>query len=180
VLAGREGRFSGGFDLGVLNAGGPDARTMLRTGFDTSLRLLSFPAPVVVAVTGHAVAMGLFLVQSGDYRIGADGPFRVTANEVAIGLSLPAAAIEIMRLRLAPAHLQRAATLAEVYAPADAVPAGLLDAVVAPDDVLGAAQEQARAYRELDRAAHAATKLLLRQESLARLRAAIDADFAER
>src|SRR5262245_55828281 len=70
VLAGRPGRFSAGFDLGVLTAGGPDAEHMLRAGFELAERLLSFPRPVVIACTGHAVAMGSFLVCAGDYRVG--------------------------------------------------------------------------------------------------------------
>src|SRR5262249_43091344 len=61
VLAGREGVFSAGFDLGVLRAGGAAAATLVRTGFELSARLLAFPAPVVVACTGHAIAMGVFL-----------------------------------------------------------------------------------------------------------------------
>jgi len=57
VLAGRPGRFSAGFDLGVLGTGGPDALVMLRGGFELAERLLSFPVPVVAACTGHALAM---------------------------------------------------------------------------------------------------------------------------
>jgi enoyl-CoA hydratase/carnithine racemase len=70
ALAGRPGVFSAGFDLKVLRAGGPGARIMLRAGFELAERMLSFPMPVVIACTGHAVAMGAFLVLSGDYRIG--------------------------------------------------------------------------------------------------------------
>jgi enoyl-CoA hydratase len=177
VLAGREGRFSGGFDLGVLNAGGPDAVTMLRSGFELAERVLSFPTPVVMACTGHAVAMGSFLLLSGDHLIGADGPFKITANEVAIGLTLPWAAIEIMRNRLTPAHFARAANLAEVFSPAAAVTAGYLDRVVRPDEVLGAAHETATAFTQLDLAAHAGTKLRVREPVLRALRAAIVDEF---
>ena len=38
VLAGREGVFSGGFDLGELRAGGPDAVAMVRSGFELAER----------------------------------------------------------------------------------------------------------------------------------------------
>src|SRR5262249_36054499 len=71
LLAGREGVFSGGFDLRALAAGGPDAYTMVRMGFELAERILAFPTPVVVACTGHAIAMGAFLLLSGDYRVGA-------------------------------------------------------------------------------------------------------------
>src|SRR5579875_2895763 len=79
VLTGREGVFSAGFDLAVLRAGGTEAADLLRAGFDLAARLLAFPAPVLVACTGHAVAMGVFLALSGDYRIGARGPYKITA-----------------------------------------------------------------------------------------------------
>ncbi len=92
VLTGREGIFSAGFDLRVLRAGGPQAPALVRSGFELSARLLAFPAPVVVACTGHAIAMGVFLLLSGDFRLGAAGPYRITANEVAIGLTMPRAA----------------------------------------------------------------------------------------
>jgi len=129
-LAGRAWVFSAGFDLKVLRAGGPSGRTMLRAGFELAERILSFPMPVVIACTGHAVAMGVFLMLSGDYRIGVAGPYKITANEVAIGLTLPRAAIEICRQRLTPAHFNRATALAEVFLPACAVEAGFLDRVV--------------------------------------------------
>src|SRR5438309_5115025 len=95
VVTGREGVFSAGFDLPVLRAGGSVALAMLRAGFELAQRILSFPSPVVIACTGHAVAMGVFLLLSGDYRIGGAGPYKVTANEVAIGLTMPRAAVEI-------------------------------------------------------------------------------------
>src|SRR5262245_10448309 len=82
VLAGRPDVFSAGFDLPVLRAGGPAATGMMRAGFELAERLLSYPRPVVIACTGHAVAMGALLLLSGDYRVGAAGPYKVTTNEV--------------------------------------------------------------------------------------------------
>src|SRR5215469_825423 len=94
VLAGRPGVFSAGFDLPALRAGGRAATSMLRDGFELAERLLSYPRPVVIACTGHAIAMGAFLLLSGDYRVGAAGPHKITANEVAIGVTLPRAAVQ--------------------------------------------------------------------------------------
>jgi enoyl-CoA hydratase len=177
VLTGREGVFSAGFDLGVLRAGGADAAAMVRGGFETAARLLSFPTPVVIACGGHAVAMGAFLVLSGDYRIGAAGPYRLTVNEVALGLTMPWSAIEICRQRLAPAHLTRAVTLAEVYPPETAVEAGFLDRVVPAAGLLDAAHAAAADLARLDQHAHAASKLRVRDQALTALRAAIAGDF---
>jgi enoyl-CoA hydratase len=72
---------------------------MLERGFQLALRLLDHPAPVVIACNGHAVAMGLFLLLSGDYLIGVDGPFRLVANEVAIGLTMPLTFADVAAVR---------------------------------------------------------------------------------
>jgi enoyl-CoA hydratase len=178
ALAGRAGVFSAGFDLKVLHAGGPSARTMLRTGFELAERILSFPMPVVIACTGHAVAMGVFLMLSGDYRIGVAGPYKITANEVAIGLTLPRAAIEICRQRLTPAHFNWATVLAEVFPPAGAVKAGFLDRVVEAADFDQELATVLVGIAQLDMTAHAATKLRVRKQALAAIHEAIELESA--
>ncbi len=177
VLRGREGVFSGGFDLAVLRGGGEDALAMLRGGFELSIRMLSFPRPVVVACTGHAIAMGFFSLLSADYRIGPAGSFRFVANEVAIGLPMPTPAMTVMRQRLTPAAYQRALCLAETFTPENAVEAGVLDRVVAPGAVVEAAGEVAASLARLDRHAHADSKRRAREAVLEEIRAGILSDF---
>jgi len=179
VLGGRPGVFSAGFDLPVLREGGDAAGSMLRAGFDLAERLLSFPAPVVIACSGHAIAMGAFLVLSGDFRVGAAGPYKITANEVAIGLTLPRAAVEICRQRLSPAHFNRATITAEVYAPAQAVEAGFLDQVVDAAELDQAVRSAASQLAQLDLAAHSATKLRARKATLHAVHEAIGLDSAD-
>ncbi len=178
VLAGRLGRFSAGFDLSVIAAGGRESVEMVVGGFELAERLLTTERPVVIACTGHAMAMGAFLLLAADARIGADGPFKIAANEVAIGMTMPQTAIELMRQRLTPAAAQRSAILAEVFDPASAVTAGYLDRLVEPDAVVATAQDVAVAATMLDPRAHAATKARLREPSIAAIRAGIDADRA--
>jgi enoyl-CoA hydratase len=176
LLRGRDGVFSGGFDLNVLRAGGTDAVAMVRGGFELAARLLSFPAPVVIGCTGHAVAMGVFLILSGDYRVGASGPFKIVANEVAIGLTMPLAAVEICRQRLTPAAFNRAVILSEPFSPDTAVDAGFLDQVVDASSVEKVAHDTAVALAGLDRDAHAATKSRARRHALDAIRAGIEAE----
>ena len=177
VVAGRPGRFSGGFDLGVLGTGGVEAERMLRGGFELAERLLSFPRPIVMACTGHALAMGLFLLCSGDYRIGAAGDFKLQANEVAIGLTMPSPALTILRSRLTPSSFDRAVGLAEVFTPAEAVEVGLLERLADPDAVVPAARDAAASFLTLDSSAHASSKRRARATLLADLRAGIEAEF---
>jgi enoyl-CoA hydratase len=179
LLAGRPGVLSAGFDLTVLRGGGSEAAAMVVGGFELAARLLAFPRPVVIACTGHAIAMGAFLLLSGDYRVGAAGAFKLVANEVAIGLTMPRAAVEVLRQRLAPAAFVRATILAEPFAPDDAVAAGFLDRVAPAAALHEAARNLAIQLTALDGAAHAATKLRARAGTLAALRSATDADAAE-
>jgi enoyl-CoA hydratase len=141
--------------------------------------MLSFPTPVVLACTGHAIAMGVFLTLSADVRVGAEGDFRITANEVAIGLAMPRAAIEICRQRLTPAAFTRAVLLAEVFSPADAVAAGFLDRLRAPDAVVDGAQEIAEQMAGLHMPAHDVSKRRARATTLEALRRAMAEDDAE-
>jgi enoyl-CoA hydratase len=176
VLTGRPNTFSAGFDLKTLTAGGPDAQKMVTMGFELGHRMLSFPTPIVVACTGHAIAMGVFLVLAADYRIGADGPFKIGANEVAIGITMPYFGIEMCRQRLAPAHFNRAVIFSEMYSPTDAVPAGFLDRVVPVSDLQSEAQKFAAVMTKLNMTAHAASKLRMREQTLKAVSAAIKAD----
>ena len=179
VLAGRAGVFSAGFDLKILRAGGDEALAMLRAGFELAARVLSFPKPVVIACGGHAIAMGVFLLLSGDYRVGAGGPYKITANEVAIGLTMPRTAVEICRQRLVPAHFNRATVIAEVYDPDTAVAAGFLDRVVGAAELASTARDVAGQLRALDLDSHTATKLRARNTALAAIRMAIDLDYGD-
>lgn len=179
VLNGRAGVFSAGFDLTVLKAGGVESHKMVKGGFELAERLLAFPMPTVIVSTGHAIAMGVFLVLSGDVRLGAEGPYKYTANEVAIGLTVPYSAIEICRQRLAPAHFNRAVVLAAPFNPGEAVEAGFLDRAVPPAELQSTGQEVAAALTKLDMPSHKATKLRARANTLKAMRAAIEADDAE-
>lgn len=135
VLVGREGRFSAGFDLGVMTGSVDDARRLLSTGALLGLRIFTFPLPVVFGVTGHALAMGGILTTCADYRVGAEGAFKIGLNEVAIGMPVPAFAVELCRDRLAKRWFTRCVQHAEIVGPDDAVAAGFLDEVVAGADV---------------------------------------------
>jgi enoyl-CoA hydratase len=177
VLTGRPGVFSAGFDLATIAAGGPETAAMVIGGFRLAERVLAYPRPVVVACTGHAIAMGTFLMFAGDYRIGPDaGSYKWIANEVAIGLTMPRAAIEMLRLRLTPAACDRAVILSYQFGPADALASGYLDMLVPLDDVVDTATSVARAARSLDARAHAESKLRTRAPALAALAQAIKAD----
>jgi len=130
VIVGREGKFSAGFDLKVMTSGPEGARDMLGRGALLGLRMYMFPKPVVLAVTGHALAMGAILLCCADVRVGADGPFKIGLNEVAIGMPVPGFAVGVCQDRLAIPAFTAAIQLARIHSPAEALAAGFLDEVV--------------------------------------------------
>jgi enoyl-CoA hydratase len=179
VIRGRPGMFCGGFDLATFKADPGELLQMLEAGARLTERLLGFPAPTIAVCTGHAIAMGAFLLLSADLRIGIDQGARIQVNEVQIGLTLPYFAIEVCRQRLTPAHFNLATLTARPYSPSEAVAAGFLDEVVAADALAATAQSRANSLRSLNAEAFAATKRRLRASSIAALRDATQQDIAE-
>ena len=174
LLTGRPGILSGGFDLSVIRAGNA-AKTdrMVELGVRTLMRLYGHPQPLVIAATGHAVALGAFLLLTADYRVGAEGDFAVGLNETAIGLTLPLFGVELANARLARRHLASATINAQMYTPEAAVEVGFLDAIVPAEKLESAALAQARSLAALDGAAFAANKGAFRNALIERVLAAL-------
>lgn len=177
VLTGREKFFSAGFDLEVFSERPGEIVEMLTLGARLSERILGFPTPVLVACSGHAIAAGTFAALAADLRIGVDGPFKIGLNEVKIGLTVPLYVVELARQRLAPRDFNRSLVTAAMYPPSEAVAAGFLDRVVAIEELRDVSLAAAEELAGLDTAAHAATKLRVRDGALKALREAIEAEF---
>jgi len=180
VLQGRDGIFSAGFDLKVMRSDDTDAkREMIAAGIDLFLRLFTYSQPVVVACTGHSVAAGAIVLMSSDLRIGADGEFQIGLNEISIGMVLPAFLVEIASQRLSPRHLTQATLLSRMYAPKDALEAGFLDEVAAPDKVVEVALERATKFAEtLDAKAFRISRGVTREAAAKRIADSLSGDIS--
>lgn len=177
VITGRDDVFSAGFDLKVMQRGGTTAINMLRLGYGLTARVMSYPYPVVAACNGHVLAMGVFLMLSCDYTFGTRGDFKISANEVAIGMLMPRAAAMTLENRLTPAAYQRAVTLSEYFDVESAKQAGFFDETVHSDDLLTQALAQARELLKLNLRAHAASKRRIRKKLVRRIRRSIPLDL---
>jgi enoyl-CoA hydratase len=138
---------------------------------------MAFDTPVVLAVSGHALAMGALLCLSADYRIGAIGDFKIGLNEVAIGMTLPWFGVELARARLAGDHFDQAVGLARIYDAPGAVAAGFLDEAVAVGELEARTVEMAGALATLNMKAHRNTKARVRDVFFQRYEAALERDF---
>lgn len=173
VIRGRPGILCGGFDLKVIRGNDPaQAAGMREAGMRLLSRLYLHPQPLVFACTGHSVAAGGLLLLTGDIRIGVRGEFRIGLNEVAIGLALPQAGIELARDRLVATALTEAVVRSRLYNPDDAAKAGYLDAAVDATVFDETVAQHAQDLLKLDPVAFATTKQRLRQPTLDRIAAA--------
>lgn len=179
ILTGRESVFSAGFDLHVMKRGGMNALRMLRAGYGLTARVMTYPYPVIAACNGHSLAMGAFLMLSADYVIGSRGDFKIAANEVAIGLTMPRVAAATLRHRLTPAAFQRAVTLSEFFDVEAALSAGFFDVLVDPNDLMTVAESRAADFLKLDLHAHATSKRRIRAATLRKIRIGIPLDLLD-
>ena len=68
--------------LKVIRSGDAEAaREMRLAGTRLMMRLYGLRQPLVIAATGHAIALGAFCLLTADYRIGSRGDFRTGLNE---------------------------------------------------------------------------------------------------
>lgn len=180
VLHGRPGKFSAGFDLGVMLGGELDAIIgLVADGGELVRRIYGSSVPVVAACTGHALAAGALLLLGCDVRIGADVDAKVGLNEVAIKMVLPDWAFTISFDRLSKRHVQRSLATARITTPREGIDVGFIDEVVPADAVLDRAVAVAGDLAAtLDPHAYARTVIKMRGDVLDAMAEQIAADRA--
>lgn len=166
ILRGREGMFSGGFDLKEFEKGAEEGLKMVRRGFELLVRLYSFPLPLVAACTGHGIAMGAFIIMACDWRIGSRGDFKMSLPETRMGMDLPPILIALTSSRITPRHRDRVALLSEVYNPDQALDAGFIDEVVEAEDLESRSREVAEQLARLPSRQFANNKVSIKTATL--------------
>ena len=175
LITGRQGLLSGGFDLKTMTGGeAKDIIEMTVNGFKLLARIYGFSRPVVVAASGHAIALGAFLLCCADYRVGAKGKYLVQANEHRNNMSIPIPILEISKSRISKRHWHRAILNAEAYPIDQSVEAGYLDEVVDEGDLMKRAMEVATDLATLGHPHYQMTKELDQKDILKRINAGIE------
>ncbi len=178
LIVGRDGKFSAGFDLSVMTSSDEAMRTLVSDGAELLCTMAEHPLPIVSASTGHALAMGALLLLASDFRVGAQGPFKIGLTEVAIGMPLPIFAIEFARDRLVPTAFRRATLGAEIFDADGAAEVGYLDRAVPADRVVAVATEQARTLAGYRTGAYSRSKRLTNEALCTHVRATLADDLA--
>lgn len=174
LIIGREGMFSAGFDLKVMMSSPENAAAMVKSGFELLMRVFTFPRPVVAACSGHAIALGAFLLCSCDHRIGCKGDFKIGANELRNNMIVPTPILELAKFRLIKSHKQRALLNAEMYSIEDAVAPGYLDEVADQDKFFDLAIAKAKDLATLAHPQYLQTKKLDQEDVAAKIYSGIE------
>jgi len=139
--------FSAGADVSVFAKSGLDEQTaFVARANEAMAKFESTPKVVVAAINGHCLGGGLELALCCDFRVAAEGSYRIGLPEVTLGL-LPGTGGTQRLPRLI--GRQKALDLmlrGTTLPPQDALAAGIVDEVVPAADLVDKALERARAY----------------------------------
>ncbi len=169
VLTGTGRAFSAGVDLHRILDGGADYidrfLPVLSGVFEDVLR---YRRPVVAAANGHAIAGGCVLVCCADYRMMAADSGRIGVPELLVGVPFPVMALAAVRLATGDRGIEEVIYTGTTYTPEEAQRRGLVDEVVAPDELLERAIDRAEQLAAIPPAAYWHTKRTLRGPILER------------
>jgi enoyl-CoA hydratase len=169
ILTGTGSIFSAGVDLfRLVEQGRAYTEQFVPALSRMILDLFSFPKPLVVAANGHAIAGGCIMTLAADYRLMASGSGRIGMPEFLVGVPFPPAIIEVVRFAVPPQHLQMLMYTGRTLQPDDALRTGLIDEVVAPEQLIARAEEIARGFVALPPRIFELTKRQLRDKTIDR------------
>lgn len=175
IVTGSGSCFSAGLDLKAIPTYDRDQQQAMVLEVNRLFgRLYEFPLPTIAAVNGHAIAGGVILTLACDYRIGADGQFKLGLAELRVGVPFPVSAMSIVQSELSHRAARVMVLTARNLNPRDAQSFGVLDELQPADSLIKRAEEVAREMSELPRATYARIKRQFRGRALSRINDAID------
>jgi Delta3-Delta2-enoyl-CoA isomerase len=168
LLSGSPGIFSAGLDVPfLLTLDRPALERAWRAFFEVCAALARSPLPSVAAITGHAPAGGAVLGLFCDYRVMAEGEFRIGLNEVQVGLVVPECIQHALRRVIGPYRAERLMVAGTMIDAGEACRIGMVDVLAPADSVVAAGLAWLQALLALPRSAMLATRALARADLVA-------------
>ncbi len=164
-LSGREGMFSAGLDVPAFLA--LDRAGVRRAWQDLHAvmqALATSAVPTAAALTGHAPAGGCVVALFCEWRVMAAGKYQIGLNEVALGVRIPETIFAGARHVLGARGAERICCGAEIMGVEEAHRIGLVDEVVAVEDVVPTTLTWCRRMAAMPPGALRGTRALARRE----------------
>jgi len=178
LLTGDGGDFTAGNDISTFAAVAAGAVDLSNSQVGRFLRAIStFPKPIVAAVTGHAVGIGVTMLLHCDLvYVAEDATLRTPFID--LGLVPEAGSSRLLPARIGHVRAFALFALGETMSGAEAVAARLANRALPAAEVQGVAREAARTLAGKSASSLAATKRLMRDsEAIARAIRADDEAF---
>jgi enoyl-CoA hydratase/carnithine racemase len=124
------------------------------------ITLLNYPKPVIAAINGHAIGVGITMVLPCDIRLAASSA-KLGLTFAKMGILPGLGSTYLLPRLVGAARASELILTAGVIEATEAAEMGLVNRVVAPDDLLPIARKMAREMAECRPAVLAAAKALL-------------------
>jgi enoyl-CoA hydratase len=148
VIYGGEKVFAAGADIKQMVTAGYAEMVERAGALQSALELLArIPKPTVAAVTGYALGGGCELALTADFRVCGDNA-KLGQPEILLGVIPGAGGTQRLARLIGPARAKDLVYSGRFVGAEEALRIGLVDKVVAPDEVYSAAVEMASKYVE--------------------------------
>lgn len=167
IINGKENFFSAGLDI-------PELFEYDEKQFDNFWHnfielvsdLIAFDKPLIASITGHAPAGGCIMAIGCDYRVMADGNFKIGLNEIPVGIVVPRGIFDLYSFWIGRKTAFQYLMEGKLFSPQHAKEIGLVDEVVAADKVLETAEAKMKLYLQFEQNSWRITKRQLKQDLL--------------
>ncbi|MFO1525014.1 MAG: enoyl-CoA hydratase/isomerase family protein [Turneriella sp.] len=171
VHSGVDGYFSNGLDPAMMLSRDVKGRIEV---FEVLLKMVldvyAFPKPHISAIEGHAMAGGAVIAILSDWRFMSVERSRISFSEVAVGLTIPKAIINLIESATGKGPLREIAMLGSALKSTDAQRLGLVDEVFDNGTTLREAEKYLKRVFDLPLASVASVKQILRVDNIAALK----------
>src|SRR5579862_9816695 len=151
LTGGIEGKFITHYSVEELAQAAADpaecARTFpeLEAGFHRLLdRIMLMPKVVIAAINGDCMGGGFELALACDFRLAADGPFQIGLLEAVLGILPGGGGTQRLPRLIGRGRALEVLLFGNVYSPRDAEKMGMVNRVIAPEELMPFAMDWAR------------------------------------
>ncbi len=170
ILTGGEGFFSAGVDvLEVYDYDSDQSRSFWSGFIRLHRKMLAFEKPLVAAISGHAPAGGCVLANTADFRIMAEGSFRIGLNETPLGIAVPAEFFHSYAFWIGEREAYHNILEGRLLDTAEALKIGLVDEIATADQLMAGAIAKMEAYQQIIPAVFRQTKRAIRASLLSKI-----------
>lgn len=178
ILTGKENFFSAGLDVIELYEFDTPQLKSFWINFTSLIRELSaFSKPIIAAITGHSPAGGCVLAICCDYRVMADGNYKIGLNEIPVGITLPEIIFNIYSFWIGRRRAYQNLMEGKMMSPEEALKIGLIDEICPYEVIMNRATTKLKTYLSFDSATWQHSKINLKKGLLESLNKDFDTAY---